>query len=132
MFRTLICTAALAVAFTAAHAEAGKFKFNIGGGGKGINWNIGKHHGHHNHHHKYHHHYKVYKPAVKCYYQVCFYHDSWGYKKHEVFHCLKDAEVFAYQMSRNGYWTSISKTCTPYPSGHIIYNKGHIHNAWMP
>ena len=132
MFRTLLCTAALAVAFTAASAEAGKFKINFGGGGgghKGIQWNIGKHHGHHNHY-RHNHYHKVYKPVVKCYYQVCFYHEAWGYKKHEVFTCLHDAEAFAYKMRHLGYWAAISKTCTPYPSGHIIYNPGH--NTWLP
>ena len=135
MIRTLLCTVALTIAFSATHADAGGFKFSIGGGGKGghrgINWNIGKHHGHHNYHH--HNHYrKVYKPVVKCYYQVCFYHASWGYKKHERFTCLQDAQAFADQLHHNGYYTSISKTCTPYASGHIIYNHGHIHNSWLP
>ena len=33
-------------------------------------------------------------------------------------------------VQHSGYWTSISKTYTPYPSGHIIYNPGH--NTWLP
>ena len=137
MIRTLICTAALTIiALTTAHAEAGKFKINFGGGGKGhhgISFGHNKHHNNY-HHNKYrHNHYhKVYKPAVTCYYQVCFYHESWGYKKHERFTCQHDAEAFAHKMSHLGYWTSVSKTCTPYPSGHIIYNHGHIHNKWLP
>lgn len=142
MFRTLLCTVALTIALTAAHAEAGGFKFSIGGGNKGHNnHHHNNHHNNHhfnNHHNNYHHnHYpKVYHAPVvkKCYYQVCFYHASWGYKKHERFTCLHDAQAFAHQLQHNGYYTSISKTCTPYASGHIIYNHGHghIHNSWMP
>ena len=128
MFRTLLCTAVLtAVAMTAAHAEAGKFSIKFGGGhgNHGFNWNHNKHHNHH--HHKYHYHYK---PAVKCYYQVCFTCDAWGYKKHEVFTCPHEAQAYAYQLQKYGYWVSVSKTCTPYPAGHIIYKHGHNH--WLP
>ena len=137
MFRTLLCTAALTIALTAAHAEAGGFKINIGGGNHkgnhGINWNIGHNNNHHHNNYHYNKYPQVYHaPVVKCYYQVCFYHPSWCYKKHEPFTCLHDAEVFAHQMQLNGYYTSISKTCTPYASGHIIYNHGHIHNSWLP
>ena len=133
MFRTLLCTAALTVvALTASQADAGKFNIRFGGGGggnhgnHGFHWNKFKHHNYHNHYrHKAYH-----APVVTCYYQVCFTCDAWNYKRHERFTCPQEAQAYALQLEKYGYWTSISKTCHPYPAGHIIYKNGHNH--WLP
>jgi len=130
MIRALLCTAALTVALTAAHAEAGGFKLKFGGGKHGISWNHGKHHN--NHHHYRHKVRRYHAPAAKCYYQVCFHCDAWGYKKYEVFDCLSEARAFAHRLEHRGYYVTITKTCSPYPSGHKIYKPLHNHHHWLP
>ena len=147
MYRTVLCTALVAIAMTAAQAEAGKFKFKFGGGHN----NHGNHggHNHHNNNHKYHgfwhnnhhnhhhhnHHVKVYRaPVVKCYYQVCFYADHWTYKQHKTFSTLHAAEVFAHDLKHAGYHVSISKSCHAHYTGPQLLVPKHldIHHAWMP
>lgn len=136
MFRALLCTAALTLALTASHAEAGKFSIHLGGGGNhsGISFN-----NHHNNNHCYnnncHRYPPVYHaPVVTCYYQVCYFHPDWVYKQHKCFTCLHDAQAFAYQVQLSGCYASISKTCTPYYAGPQLLVPGHapVQNAWMP
>ena len=119
MIRAILCTLTLIVALTAASAQAGGFKFKLGGGHKNgikFHWN-----GHHKRHYRKHH-----APVVRtpCYYQVCYYAPNWNSKKHEVFSSLHEAQVFAAKVRHLGYIASVSKYDPHYNTG--------LGRKWLP
>ena len=97
----------MAIASTAAAAQAGGFQIKIGS-------HSGGHKNYQNSGFKQNN--QVHKPKVQvtCYYKVCYKQPSWNYTKHKTFHQLSDAKHFAYELESYGLLAKISKVHSRY------------------